>query len=241
MKKNNLLLMGLALFFVLSPGLATAEEAYTFIIKKQEEKAKSRWSLSEWLDTRDRMRMMDLWLALHSPSPYEFILGGSYHFANTTPGGKYNPWDLQATAYASIFGLSAQRESSSLDTRWRGLFHLRIFGMYAQATNITLQLGIKSTSNDSTLYRNALAGVSMTIYLAKSFGIEGLYRHSFASTPNASDFLYDGDRYEGTAFIDFKFLRIFGNYYYEKENLESPTAVALLERSGIAAGGKFFF
>ncbi|MEK6580021.1 MAG: hypothetical protein AABZ55_12400, partial [Bdellovibrionota bacterium] len=48
---------------------ALADEVYTFVVKKQEEKQKSRWSLSEWLDTRDRMRMMDLWLALHTPTP----------------------------------------------------------------------------------------------------------------------------------------------------------------------------
>ena len=53
-------------------------EVYNIVIKKQDEKAKSRWSLSDWLDTRDKMRMQDVWLALHSPSPFEFFFGGTY-------------------------------------------------------------------------------------------------------------------------------------------------------------------
>ena len=50
------------------PSLAFADDVYTFVIKKQEEKEKYRWNLSDWLTTRDKMRMQDLWLALHSPS-----------------------------------------------------------------------------------------------------------------------------------------------------------------------------
>src|SRR6185295_348306 len=111
MRKLVLLLAGL-----LAIGLganAQADEIYTFVVKKQEQKAKTRWSLSDWLETRDKMRLMDLWLALHSPSPYEFYLGGAYQMAETKPGGRYNAYDLFFAAYASIFGIEVQRQANS--------------------------------------------------------------------------------------------------------------------------------
>ena len=37
-----------------------------------------RWTLAEWLEQKDRSKMMDLWLAFNSPSPYELMLGVGY-------------------------------------------------------------------------------------------------------------------------------------------------------------------
>src|SRR2546430_2360434 len=69
----------LALILVmLTPVVSRADDIYTIVVKKQEEKAKTRWNISDWLETRDKMRLMDLWLAIHSPAPYEFFLSGAY-------------------------------------------------------------------------------------------------------------------------------------------------------------------
>lgn len=205
-----------------------ADEVYTFVIKKQEEKAQKRWSLQDWLETRDRMRLQDLWLALHSPSPYEFFLGGDYQFAQVSGGQRFKAWELFAAAYASIFGLEARRESQLDATRWTGLFNFRIFGYHAQGTQITLQAGLRSQElpgDDS--YRNPTAGVWMSIYLARFFGIQGVYRHFFESTPNSTGTRFSGNRYEGGAFLDFRALRVFGTYVSESENSTTRTGVQL--------------
>jgi hypothetical protein len=215
---------------------AHADEVYTFVVKKQEQKAKSRWSLQDWLETRDRMRLMDLWLALHSPSPYEFYLGGGYTFTESAPPAglsRYQSWEAQFAAYASIFGLELKREVFPTQdvTRWNGLFHLRVFGYHAQGTNITLHAGLRQVSGPGGKYRNALAGASMSIYLAKFAGIEGLYRHAFAPTPVVADTTFASSRYEGGAFIDFKFLRVYGTYFSEPDTATT----------GVLAGTKLFF
>src|SRR4051812_2514013 len=88
---------------------ARADEIYTFVVKKQEEKAKTRWSLADWLDTRDKMKLMDLWLAIHSPSPYEFFLSGSYIIPSDSTVSKGS--DLSVAAFATIFGLEGRRET----------------------------------------------------------------------------------------------------------------------------------
>jgi hypothetical protein len=207
--------------------LAQADEIYTFVVKKQEAKAQNRWSLGEWLETRDKMRLMDLWLALHSPSPYEFYLGGEYQFANTTG------WRADFAAFASIFGLGVEHESQPGTTRWNGTFLIRAFGYHAQATNLTLHGGIRSQVGDLEL-RNAYAGATLTLYLARFFGIDGGYRHQFASVPGPSGIFPAEDRYEAGAFLDFKVLRLYGKYFAGSET-------GGIRRQGPAAGLRFFF
>lgn len=220
---------------------AVADEAYTFIVKKQETKAQRRWSLSEWLDTRDRMRLMDMWLALHSPSPYEFFIGGAYQLGSQSTGSTYSAPSFSAAAYVSIFGLGIERESG-LGTRYDGTFHLRFFGLHYQATHMRAEVGLRQESVGSSLsFQNAIAGFGLTIYMAKPFGVEARWRHAFASTPNSSASAFSGDRFEGGAFLDFSFLRVYGQYVYEMLNTESSDLVSESVRSGPQAGLKFFF
>jgi hypothetical protein len=192
---------------------ARADEVYTFVVKKQEKKAQNRWSLSEWLETRDRMRLMDLWLAIHSPSPYEYYVGADYRMAEPAGGARETSVRLHAAAYATIFGLEVQRELSPRD-EWMGLFLLRIFGFHAQATNITLHAGLRSRDAGAVAVRGAVAGLSMSLYLARFFGVEAMYRHLFSAAPNAAGVTDSGRRIEGGAYLDFRFLRIYGSYFH---------------------------
>lgn len=210
----------------------SADEIYTFVIKKQEEKATQRWTLAEWLKTRDRMRLMDLWLALHSPSPYEFYLGGDRVFGDTRGGSHSSLWRIQGAAYASIFGIEFQREMDAA-ARTLALFHLRIFGFHAQGTNITLHAGLRSQSAPSE-FRSFTAGAGMSIYINKFFGIDGLWRHFFPAAPNSRGATYVGNRYEAGAFIDFSFLRIYGSYF-------SESVYGDRESNGALVGTRIYF
>ena len=228
--------LSVAVALILSaPQSARSDEIYTFVIKKQEEKAQKRWSLQDWLETRDRMRLQDLWLALHSPSPYEFFIGGDYQFAQITGGQRFQAWETYAAAYASVFGLEARRESQLDTTRWTGLFNFRFFGYHAQGTQMTLQLGLRHQELPAGAgsFRNATAGLWLSVYLAKFFGIQGVFRHFFDSTPNTAGITVSGNRYEGGAFLDFRALRVFGTYVNESENA--------IVRSGVQVGATLFF
>lgn len=225
----------LAISWVLNSLPAQADEVYTFVVKKQEEKRKSGWSLAEWIETRDRMRLMDLWLALHSPSPYEFFLSGAYFSDQATPGANATGFKFGVAAYASIFGLSLEREAREGTARYDALFNFRIFGHHAQTTNITLQGGLRQVApgGATSSLRNPVAGVDMTINLTRFFGVQGAYRHYFEAAPNSLGQTYEGNRHDLGAFIDFKFLRVFGNYF--KSGEEGVT------RSGTLFGTKLFF
>lgn len=194
----------------------------------------SRWSLSEWLEQRDKMRLMDLWLALHSPSPYEFFIGADYQSGHFSDLSYYGGWDFFAAAYASIFGVELDSDYTNLSQRTNFIFDFRFFGLHAQSTNLTLQGGAKYESRSYVAYWNPLLGLSMTFYVSRYFGFEALYRHYFSSSSHG--IATTGDRFEGGAFLDFKFLRLFGDIFQEQE-----TGADALSRIGGKVGTKLFF
>ncbi len=216
------------------------DDVYQLVIQKQEKKAEGRWSLSQWLEQRDRMRLMDLWLALHSPSPYEVYFGGEYQFgkADGSVGYNANATKLFAAAYARIFGLEAQVQTRL--SEWMALFHLRVFGYHDQATNITFEGGVRSRK-DPTSYTNPLAGLSVTFYLFKNFGIGGRYRHFFGQMQNDAGIAETGNRFEFEAFVDFNFVRVYGQYFSELLDRTAGAGSSTRDRDGIALGTKIYF
>lgn len=203
------------------PALA-AEDVYTVVIRKQEEKVQKRWTIADILETNKKIKLMDMWLALHSPSPFEFYLSGDYRSA-TEGGTAYTGWSGSFGAFASIAGLGVQYEKIRA-ARWAALFHLRIFGYHDQGPNLTLEAGLRETNDLGPVQRNAIAGGKMTVYFNRFFGLEGGYRHYFEPVA--------GQRLEGGAFIDFRFVRVYGSAFTET----SPVS-----RTGISAGTKIYF
>jgi hypothetical protein len=142
-------------------------------------------------------------------------------------------WETFIGAYSSIFGLEARYEQNGLGNLTFGIFNLRFLGFQEQSTHLTLQLGLRSTQIGSTAYRNALAGLNMSLYVSKYFGIEGLYRKYFPSVPEISGTQFTGERFQMGAFIDFKFLRIYGDYVVNNESNWNL--------NGIQLGTKIYF
>jgi hypothetical protein len=203
------------------PTSSWADETYTFIVKKQEEKKLKRWTLQEWLETKEKMRLMDMWLALHTPSPFEFFVGTEFQTPSSGIG-------LGVAAYASLVGLEIQHEWIS-PPRTHALFHLRIFGFADQSTHITLQAGLRDEERgDGAMPRSALLGGRMSVYVLKYFGVEGLYRHYFATAGRGAE-----RRWEAGAFIDFSFVRVYGKYFNENSPLQY--------RDGPLIGLKLYF
>ena len=204
-----------------------ADEVYTFIVKKQEEKKKYSTYLSDWFDTKEKMRIMDLWLALHSPSPYEFYFQGAWLPGIQGSSVKDDGQRYSFGAYASLFGLEIERQSF-IETRTQGLFRLRAFGYHHQGTHLRLEAGLQQVDPlQGTPFRNAVAGVGLTAYIARHFGITGLYHYRFDPTPASASTSLKGKRYEVGGFIEFEFLRVYGNYNYEITSTEIRTCPEL--------------
>ncbi len=198
----------------LSPFLISPVQADTVIVIKDQS---YHWSLADWLEQRDRMRLQDLWFALHSGgSPYEFYISGNYQFNQLNGTQTYQAWEGSLAAFVAPFGLEARYESG-LAQRVFGIFDLRILGFHDQATNLTLQLGIRNETNSLKSFRNLFTGASLTLYLVKSMGVEGLYRHFLPSTPNEIGQNVSGTRIQAGAFLVFSNTRLYLNYFSDAE------------------------
>jgi hypothetical protein len=209
---------------------ARGDEVYTFVVKKQEEKKAARkgWNLADWLSQRDRFRTQDLWLAMHTPSPYEFSLGGDYRFLKQPKDER--DYRLQMTAYARIFGVKLEQESKP--ARWNALVNVRIFGLYQQGTNLTLFGGVRAQA-DPVSFRSAVYGASATIYLTRYAGTELEYRRYGAGTADRGGSGRAGYQTEGNFFIDFRFLRVYAGYL--RSEIDPAT------EKGPQVGARFFF
>jgi hypothetical protein len=217
-------ILGAALFvpifcFAQSGGEASSAGSapWSFVGRKAEVKRQSRWSLDEWLATRDRMKWADMWLALNSSSPYEFFILGAYNLVPTSQG-RLEDVRFGLGAYVKIFGLEYDHDNI-LGPEDNARLHLRIFGYHVQNTNITLHGGIRFRPGTLPV-RQGYLGLSTTIYLQKYFGFYTLYRYYWSVGEH---------RLEIGPFIDFGPLRIFGNYLYQQP------------ANGWILGGQFFF
>ncbi|MFV3410044.1 hypothetical protein [Bdellovibrio bacteriovorus] len=209
----------------------------------------SRWSLSEWLEMKNRNRMMDMWLSVNSPSPYEFSLAASYNSFktedpdNTSVSDSHVSYMGELSAYAQFVGLTAEYENNSEEefNDLTGMLNIRVLGNSIQNTSLTLHYGLRTREADQRLSQQ-FGQVSLQVYLTKYFGIDGKYRYYL---PTSTDELGDveGNRTEAGLFIDFKAVRIFGNWYKESQKTKIPAAAddTVTDRTGIRSGLKIFF
>lgn len=238
--------------------LAQSRSAGNYWGQRSAQREASRWTLEEWLAQKDRNAMMDLWLAFNQSSPYEFtttLTYVSYKLNNDDGAGtlteKSNVSNRgQLQAYASIFGLAFEHEhnipeNSSENT---GLFQLRLLGDSLQNTHLTAFYGLRTkhyaatTTDAATSVEQNVAGIELQMYLAKYFGVRGEYRQNL-KTENAVFGDVSGSQSEAGLFIDFGPVRVFGDWYQEKESRKNTTTLIekKVDRSGIKSGLKIFF
>ncbi|MEN0058153.1 MAG: hypothetical protein AAGB31_04915 [Bdellovibrio sp.] len=211
---------------------------------------KSRWSLTEWLEMKNRNRMMDMWLSFNSPSPFEFMLGGAYNSFKTEVEGSSDSesatsFSGEFAAYAQFVGVSGEYENNTAEkyNDLAGMLNIRLLGNSIQNTSFTIHYGQRTRdSEDSGRLTQQFAQASVQVYLTKYFGLDGKYRYFL---PTSTDELGDveGNLTEAGLYIDFKVLRIFGSWYKESQKNKIPAAAddTVTDRTGIRSGLKIFF
>jgi hypothetical protein len=220
--------------------------------EKAQKKTSSRWTLQEWLEQKERNRLMDLWLAMYAPSPYEFFFGASY--INYTR--KYEPATVQTAddrsysgrigAYATLIGVEAHYENNSPEefNDLSGSLNLRILGNAYQGTHLILRYGLRTRDGQwqGNRFRigNQFVGADLNLYLTKFFGIQGAY-HNYIPVDEANLGSVGGSRAEGGAFLDFAAVRIFGNWFQDVQKNERPGSTTSVDRTGVQTGLLFFF
>lgn len=210
---------------------------------------KSRWSLTDWLAMKERNRMMDMWLSMNAPSPFEFFLAGSYNSFKTevndgSAGVSHITYRGEAAAYAQFVGVSGEYENNSEEnfSDLAGMLNIRLFGNSIQNTSLTIHYGQRTRTAETSTLRQQFGQATLQLYLTKYFGLEAKHRYFL---PTSTDELGDvkGDMTEAGVFIDFKALRLFGSWYKESQKNKVPAATdeTITDRTGIRSGIKIFF
>lgn len=218
--------------------------------QRAERRQSQRWTLQEWLEQRDRSRLMDVWLSMNSPSPYELMLGISYNsYSLDTTGAtsttKYNSYQGAFSAYAQFVGVTAEYENNTQEhsNDLSGLFNLRLLGSSIQGSYFAVHYGLRThneTNPSELTLRQQFAQASMQLYVIKQFGFDGLYRYYMPVTDSTLGDVKE-NLTEAGAFIDFKNFRIFGTWYKEVRNNEINSTTTNNTRTGIRSGLKIFF
>lgn len=210
-----------------------------------------RFTLQEWLENKDRRALMDMWLSINTPTPYEFVVGGALqgYTADLTTGGattsaSKNTYFGEISAYATFIGLSLEHANNNEEgfNDVTGIFNLRVFGNTVQGSHLTLHYGLRTRTATDGSYRlnQPFPAVTLQLYLMKFFGIQGNYRafspvnETFYGETTANELTYG-------VFVEYGLLRLFGDIYQEQQNSKLNSVESTLERKGSRVGIKFYF
>ncbi len=215
-------LIALILISLSFSSFAQIEGVYTVIIKKQQEKEKSRWTLADWLITKKTIALQDQWLALHSSTTWvEFILdyagGGVEENSDAvTTDLDLNQWG--ASLYIKFLGIeynsrSFNRLYDSSDLR----LNLLILGSSVQSTHLRAFYGKRDYlyENFST-YEQDFWGAHISFYLLSFLGLETQFTKYNKTASENTLFTSDGERREFGAFIDLWMLRLYATKFRER-------------------------
>lgn len=218
--------------------------------EKAEKKASSRWTLKDWLEQKERNQMMDLWLGMYAPSPYEVFFSVSqqaHDTATNNPDSRIGHKSLQGSAafFALILGLEANYENNHEEgfQDATGLLHLRLIGNANQGTHLNIFYGLrKHTENTGIEILQQVVGTDLDLYIEKHIGLHFNYKHFLPNNEGSALGEVTGQRTEAGAFFDIGFTRVFGNYFQETfNNRVDPNPRVDKTRSGYHYGLKFFF
>lgn len=199
------------LFFVVSTQVQARNAWLDSLNKKVEVKKKTRWTLADWMNTKNQVGLMDAWLAANtSASLFEFYFGGSqYDFDNFIPASSATATSSDSTinytvaGFVTIFGLKLENEDEEGIGKYSVEGLLRVLGSAEQGTRLNAFYGAEliNDENQSEEYSSHYYGGSLRIYLLGFFAIEGIYQKILETElPDTSK--YEGEKVAYGALID---------------------------------------
>ncbi len=230
----------IALLTLLLPAAAAAQGSADNIKSK-------RWTLSEWLEQKSRIQMMDMWLTMNSPSPYELVIGGHYlSTQNNENTESLQSYDGELQAFAGLAGVSFEHQNNTplVRSQSAAALNLRLLGNSQQNSFFLLKLGQRSLSlaqnQEAILFRTAFADASLQMYITDHLGFLTGYRSYFAAEEGTSVYT-NGSKVAADLYIEFIRLRISLGYFEERENFTLSDIKYEDINKGLRTGLYFYF
>ncbi len=246
------------IFSLNSFSVIAGNDVYVFVVKKQEQKKSSRWSLGEWLLTKKKIALMDQWLALNSSSNlFEFYLGGNsmhYNLKRYTTSENikipHSGNEGELGIFCSIIGLEGSFAAfNEKGKSYTGQLSVRLLGRSYQGTHLSIYYGLKGVNlknDDRDKYSNQYVGGELSLYILPFLGIDGSYKYYLEDkfSANSKTKKVDGYYTDVGTFLDMSFLRLYGKLFYDRVDVRqvAPILNDVREvRKGVKLGAKIFF
>jgi hypothetical protein len=215
--------------------------------KKRAGDSSVQWTLADWLTQKNKQRLADQWLALHSSTDlFDLNLSGSsqsYKLKSDVGGvsatHNQNSQVYRLDGYISIFNINGEFEKTNEGREsYGGAAGLRLLGSNSQTTNFVARYGWRRLNDFPAGERwdNQYAEAELHIYVVKMLGLNGAYRYYFPSNSNLGNRLA-GHRTNAGAFIELGIFRVYGNYFWEPLQLRAADGTVTQEnRDGFEGG-----
>jgi hypothetical protein len=199
------------------------EGAYTVVIQKQQQKAQTRWTLSDWLLTKKKMALMDQWLALHSSyEVFEWVLGwneGGVKVSSTDEPTTYEYFSRQFYSEIFVYFLGLGYEDSYAVQQFRDLSYiakLRILGTNTQTTHFNLIYGFRKLNETNYgKFEQDFFGVSGALYILPFLGIKSSFYKYMKSKKHSGTFSLTGEKFSYSPFVELGPIRLTVDLYKE--------------------------
>lgn len=237
----------LFLLFVVSFYVNSKSQFIDSIIKKQQSKQSTRWTLSDWMAQKKSFSMMDMWLASNrSKDLFEFSVTSTQ--SKYDLGGASAQSNLSATSYKvhgsiGFLGLVGEhRELADQKKEINYQLDLRLLGGSAQGTNLTVSYGQRQFyEQDSLSYKNNFYGADLTLYIFSGFGLNGSYKKHDNATMSSGTKVEQVDSSYG-AFVEFSLVRFYYKQYTNSQTqIDSSANRTNHDRTGSESGVQVFF
>ena len=247
--KTTIVSFLILLFATLSANAQTTSNRPWLLSQGAAAREAKRFTLQEWLEGKERRNMMDMWLSINTPSPYEFVISGAlqnYNLetasAGVTAAQLKSVYTGELSAYATFVGASLEHTNNQPEnfSDLTGIFNVRVFGNTVQGSHLTLHYGLRTRTSENYRLNQPFPAITLQIYLMKFFGIQGNYRdfgtftESFYGASKMNEVTYG-------AFIEYGDLRLFGDVYQERQNSILNNVETTFRREGARLGIKFYF
>ncbi len=219
--------------------------------KRAEQRSLKRFTLKEWMDSKDHRALMDMWLSINTPSPYEFMFSGSFnqYSLESKQGAIAIATNKKSTegsfsAYATLVGITTEYQNNVEENfnDVTGLFNVRVFGNTLQGTHITFHYGLRTRTSNNQLYRlnQSFPAVTLQLYMTKYFGVQGHYRYYL---PTSESYYGDtqADELNTGVFIEYGMIRLFADWYQERQGSKLNSVDMGVLRTGSKVGFKVYF
>lgn len=196
------------------------EGVYKVVIEKQQQKAQSRWSLGDWLATKQRIALMDQWLALNTEKNlFEMVLDHrKFTFEPTINSTKIEKVSslYKAKFFITILGFEWEQDHNSyINSTQRYNLSLRFFGTSQQSTHFNFLYGKKKIESDTlSNFEPNFFGFDGDIYLFSFLGASGSFEKLSEESVNGVKLTGESSSYG--AFIEIFFLRFYAEKRIEK-------------------------